>query len=118
MNQILLQQQPATAEKMGQQWVPHQHSAGLQRVPIANPFQYRSVVVGGFLEDGTSLIETRAKRNLRSWTEFCQEMVFAFELMTETEMARRQIIQLRHIGCVLGYIQKFCTLRYKILSMT
>ena len=50
------QQQPATAEKMGQQWVPCQHLTGLQWVPIANPLRYRSVAIGGFWEDGTSLV--------------------------------------------------------------
>ena len=45
-------------------------------------------------------------------------MIYAFEPMTEMETARRQIIELRHIGCVSGYIQRFCTLRYKIPSMT
>ena len=52
---LLGQQRPATAEKAGQQRVPHKHLTGLQRVPVANPFRYRSVTVGGFLEDGTSL---------------------------------------------------------------
>ena len=27
-----------------------------QQVPVANPFRYRSIAVGGFWEDGTSLI--------------------------------------------------------------
>ena len=62
-------------------------------------------------------IETRAKHGWRSWPEFCQEMPSTFEPMTEIEIARRQIIELRYTGHVLGYIQKFCTLRYKILSM-
>ena len=50
------QQRPATAEKMGQQRVPRQHLTGFQRVPIENPFRYRSIAIGGFLEDGTSLL--------------------------------------------------------------
>ena len=37
--------------------------------------------------------------------------------MTEMEIARRLIIELRQTGRVLGYIQRFCTLRYKIPSM-
>ena len=41
---------------MGQQRVPRQHLTGFQRVPIENPFCYRSIAVGGFLEDGTSLV--------------------------------------------------------------
>ena len=45
-------------------------------------------------------------------------MIAAFEPMTEMEVARRQIIELRQIGRVSGYIQRFRTLRYKILSMT
>ena len=36
--------------------MPRQHLTGLQRVPIANPFRYRSVTVVGFLEDRTSLL--------------------------------------------------------------
>ena len=40
-----------------------------------------------------------------------------FDPMTETETARRQIIELRQIGRVIGYIQKFYILRYKILGM-
>ena len=52
------QQRPATAGKMGQQWGPRQHLTGFQRVPIENPFCYHSVAVGGFLEDGTSLMYT------------------------------------------------------------
>ena len=31
---------------------------GLQWIPIANPSPYRIVAVGGFLEDGTSLVQT------------------------------------------------------------
>ena len=37
--------------------MPRQHLTGFQRVPIENPFRYRSIAVGGFLEDGTSLPE-------------------------------------------------------------
>ena len=44
-------------------------------------------------------------------------MIVVFEPMTEMETARRQIIELRQIGRVLGYIQRFHTLRYKIPSM-
>ena len=40
-----------------------------------------------------------------------------FEPMTETEIVRRQIIELRQAGRVSRYIQRFCTLRYKIPSM-
>ena len=49
------QQRPETAEKKGQKQVPRQISMVLQRVPVENPFFYRSVAVGGFLEDRTSL---------------------------------------------------------------
>ena len=45
-------------------------------------------------------------------------MIVVFEPMTEMEVARRQIIELRQIGRVSGYIRQFCTLRYKIPSMT
>ena len=45
-------------------------------------------------------------------------MIAAFEPMTEMEVARRQIIELRQTGRVSGYIRRFCTLRYKITSMT
>ena len=44
-------------------------------------------------------------------------MITAFEPMIAMETARRQIIELRQTGRVLGYIQRFCTLRYKIWSM-
>ena len=37
---------------------PHQILMGLQRVAVANPFYYRSVTVGGFWEDGTSLVDS------------------------------------------------------------
>ena len=37
---------------------------GLQRVPIENPFCYRSVAIGGFLEDGTSLCWAHVVRNV------------------------------------------------------
>ena len=37
MNPLHFQQRPATAEKTGQQRVPHQYSTGFQRVPIENP---------------------------------------------------------------------------------
>ena len=63
-------------------------------------------------------IETGARRDWRSWAQFRQEMTTAFEPMTETETARRQIIELRQTGRVSGYIQRFRTLRYKIPSMT
>ena len=63
-------------------------------------------------------IETGARRAWRSWAVFNQEMIAAFEPMTEMEVARRQIIELRQTGRVSGYIQRFHTLRYKILSMT
>ena len=62
-------------------------------------------------------IETGARCAWRPWA-FSQEMVAAFEPMTEMETVRRQIVELRQIGRVSGYIQRFCTLRYKILSMT
>ena len=52
---MLGQKRLAMAEKMGQGRMPCQHLTGLQRVPIANPFHYCSVAVGGFLEDVTSL---------------------------------------------------------------
>ena len=45
-------------------------------------------------------------------------MAAAFEPMTEIKTARRQIIELRQTGRVLGYIQRFRTLRYKIVIMT
>ena len=63
-------------------------------------------------------IETGARRAWRSWAAFSQEMIAAFEPMTEMEVARRQIIELRQMGRVSGYIQRFRTLRYKIPSMT
>ena len=62
-------------------------------------------------------IETGARRVWRSWVAFSQEMIAAFEPMTKMEVARRQIIELRQTGHVSGYIQRFCTLRYKIPSM-
>ena len=40
-------------------------------------------------------IETGARRAWRSWAAFSQEMIAAFEPMTEMEVARRQIIELR-----------------------
>ena len=40
-------------------------------------------------------IDTGARRDWRSWAAFRQEMITAFEPMTETETARRQIIELR-----------------------
>ena len=55
---------PTTAEKTGQQRVPRQHLTGFQRVPVENPFRYRSVAVGGFLEDGTSLLQGCSTRDL------------------------------------------------------
>ena len=62
-------------------------------------------------------IETGARQAWRSWAAFSQEMIATFEPMTEMEVARRQIIELRQTGRVLGYIQRFRTLRYKIPSM-
>ena len=44
-------------------------------------------------------------------------MIATFEPMTEMETVGRQIIELRQTGHVSGYIQRFRTLRYKILSM-
>ena len=61
-------------------------------------------------------IDTGARRDWRSWAAFCQEMIIAFEPMTE--IVRTQIIELRQTGHVSGYIQRFRTLRYKIPSMT
>ena len=63
-------------------------------------------------------IETGATRDWRSWAAFHQEMIAAFKPMTEMEIARRHIIELRQTGRVSGYIQRFRTLRYKISSMT
>ena len=40
--------------------MPHQHSTGFQRVPVENPFRCRSVAVGAFWEDGTSLPQMAA----------------------------------------------------------
>ena len=40
-------------------------------------------------------IETGARRDWRSWAAFRQEMISAFEPMTEMKIARRQIIELR-----------------------
>ena len=63
-------------------------------------------------------IEAGAKHDWRSWAAFRQEMIATFEPMTEMETARRQIIELRQTGHVSGHIQRFCTLSYKIPSMT
>ena len=45
------------AKKTGQKQVPCYYLTGLQWVPIENPFHYCSIAVGGFLEDGTSLVQ-------------------------------------------------------------
>ena len=45
-------------------------------------------------------IETGARRAWRSWAAFSQEMIAVFEPMTEMEVARRQIIELRQTGRV------------------
>ena len=63
-------------------------------------------------------METGARPYWESWAQFRREMTAAFEPMIEREMARRQIIDLRQIGRVMGYIMKFRTLRYKIPNMT
>ena len=39
-------------------------------------------------------IKTGAKRDWRSWTAFRQKMITAFEPMTKTEIAHKQIIEL------------------------
>ena len=75
-------------------------------------------VVEAWFNGESQRIETGARRAWRSWVAFSQEMIVAFEPMTEMETVRRQIIELRQTSRVSGYIQRFCTLRYKILSMT
>ena len=63
-------------------------------------------------------IETGARCAWRSCIAFSQEMITAFEPMTEMETTRRQIIELRQTDRVSGCIQRFRTLRYNIPSMT
>ena len=45
-------------------------------------------------------------------------MARAFELAMVVEEAHQQIVNLHHTGCVAGYVQRFCELLYKILTMT
>ena len=70
MTPLHFQKRPATVEKMGQQRVPRQHLTGLQRGPIANSFRYRSVAVGGFLEDGTTVLQYFGSARPRLWGEY------------------------------------------------
>ena len=74
-------------------------------------------VVEAWFNGESQRIEIGARRAWRSWAAFSQEMIAAFEPMTEMEVARRQIIELRQTGRVSGYIQRFRKLRYKIPSM-
>ena len=46
------------------------------------------------------------------------EMIRTFQLETEIEVARQQILNLKQTGRVAGYVQKFRELQYKIPSMT
>ena len=71
-----------------------------------------------WLNGETQHIETGARPYWATWAQFRQEMTAAFEPMTEKETVQRQIIELRQIGRVMGYITKFRTLRYKIPNMT
>ena len=74
-------------------------------------------VAKAWINDDSQRIEVGARCDWRSWAEFRQEMVVVFEPITEMEIARRQNIELRQTGCVSGYIQRLCTLRYKIPSI-
>ena len=47
-------------------------------------------------------METRVRPYWESWAQFRREMTVAFEPMTEKETARRQIIDLRQTGRVMG----------------
>ena len=49
---------------------------------------------------------------------FTDAMVRAFELATVVEEARQQILNLCQIGRVIGYVQQFQELLYKIPVMT
>ena len=45
-------------------------------------------------------------------------MVQQFEPVTEVEEARKQLQALRQTGRVVGYVQKFQELQYRLLRMT
>ena len=53
-----------------------------------------------------------------TWDAFTDAMSRTFELATVVEEVRQQILNLRHTGRVVGYVQRFRELLYKIPTMT
>ena len=47
--------------------MPRQLSMGLQWAPVADTICHRSIIVRGFLEDGTSLLYERANVSTTKW---------------------------------------------------
>ena len=59
-------------------------------------------------------IERRTRAPWRSWDEFREEMVRAFEPTTDEAVARQQMAALKQTGKVAGYIQRFREIRGRI----
>ena len=74
-------------------------------------------ITKAWLNGESQQIDTGIRQEWRSGAYFHQEMVSTFESTTKTKIARRQIIKLRQISRVSGYIQRFHTLRYNIPGM-
>ena len=51
------------------------------------------------------------------WEDFCAAMIAAFEPITETEEARKQLRALKQTGRVAGYIQRFQELQCRLPGM-
>lgn len=63
-------------------------------------------------------IERRTRTPWRSWENFRDEMVRAFEPTTDEAMARHQMAALKQTGKIAGYIQRFREIRGRIQDMS
>ena len=63
-------------------------------------------------------VENGQRRNWDDYAEFREELITAFEPMSEVERARTAIRNLRQMGRVATYVQKFRDLRFRIPDMS
>ena len=63
-------------------------------------------------------VRTNSRTDWANYDEFRRELLHAFEPMSEVERARNAVRNLRQMGRVTGYIQKFRDLRFQIPDMS
>ena len=71
-----------------------------------------------WLEGVLQAVERHQWQPWADWAEFWEAMVRTFEPLTEQEVARQELKNLRRTGRVSGYVAKFRDIRYRIPTLT